>query len=256
VTGLAAYVEAMTAEAPLAKRPIRILGFDIHIEPNVVILAALVAWSLSQAEFAVAALTQTNVWLLLLLVVLGLGLSIVLHEMGHALVGRAFGMKVDGITLHVFGGIAHLRSGPKTALSELLMALAGPAVSVVLWIVFGLLEGGREFGTVPRALGYLSQMNLVLAIFNMLPAFPMDGGRVLRSLIWMVTKNPRLATSIAATIGVGFGGLLAVGGVVMAVTGYSLINGVWMVVMGLMIARIAKGSRPRRVQTAVPPSSD
>ena len=245
----------MTVQVPAAKAPFRLMGVDIRIQPNVVILMAVIAWSLVPGEMGMAAVTGANVWLMLAVVVLGLGLSILLHEMGHTLVGRAFGMKIDHITLHVFGGVASFSQGPKTPLSELLMAIAGPAVSVVLAGLFWLLSGLAADETLPRAFGYLFQINLGLAIFNMLPAFPMDGGRVLRSLIWMFTRNPRLATSIAATLGMAFGVLLMLGGAAMIVSGSGFVSGAWMIVMGLMVANIARAARPRRAaRSAVPPT--
>jgi Zn-dependent protease len=245
----------MTVQVPAAKAPFRLMGVDIRIQPNVVILMGVIGWTLVPDELGMAAVTGANVWLMLGVVILGLGLSILLHEMGHTLVGRSFGMKIDHITLHVFGGVASFSQGPKTPISELLMAIAGPAVSIVLAGLFWQLSGAAPGDTLPRAFGYLFQINLGLAIFNMLPAFPMDGGRVLRSLIWMFTRNPRLATSIAANLGMGFGVLLMLGGVLIAVTGGGVVSGVWMMVMGLMVTNIARGSRPRRVaRSAVPPT--
>ena len=243
----------MTVQAPAAKTPFSLFGVEIRIEASVLILAGVVGWTIGTGELQIAAMTGANVWLLLGVVILGLGLSVLLHEMGHTLVGRAFGMKIDRITLHVFGGVAQFSRGPKTAVSELLMALAGPAVSVLLAGVFWILWQLSPGDTLPRAFHYLTQMNLVLALFNMAPAFPMDGGRVLRSLIWMFTGKVRLATTIAATLGVGLGLLLVAAGVGVVLTGGGVVNGVWMAVMGLMIANIARASRPKpRLAPAVP----
>ena len=120
---------------------------------------------------------------------------IVLHEFGHALVARSRGMPISGITLFLFGGVSELGEEPKSAATEFLMAVAGPLVSAVLAVVFWVAAVvGYQSGwphPVVIVLGYLATINAVVLIFNMVPAFPLDGGRVLRSILWGVTGNVR-----------------------------------------------------------------
>ncbi|HET9161333.1 MAG TPA: M50 family metallopeptidase [Caulobacteraceae bacterium] len=181
------------------------------------------------------------------LIVIGLSLSIFLHEMSHTLTGRALGMRIDRITLYMFGGVAELQDEPRKGSAEFLMAIAGPALSVLLWWLLReltpVLIQARAPGMIVFAVNELSRLNLTLAIFNMIPAFPMDGGRVLRSLIWMVTGRVGLATRIAATLGQIFGGLLMLFGAYEAVFEQAFAGGLWMVVLGLMLIGMAKAGR-------------
>ncbi|WP_302082717.1 site-2 protease family protein [Salinibaculum rarum] len=157
-------------------------------------------------------------WALGLTAALGLFAGIVLHELGHSLVAMRYGVAIDSITLWLFGGIAQLEEFPEEWQQELYVAIAGPVVSVAL--------GGISYGTfllVPPSetlaleatrflLGYLAVMNVALAVFNMLPGFPMDGGRVLRALL-VRTRPYAQATKIAAEVGKGFAILLGLAGV-------------------------------------------
>jgi Zn-dependent protease len=135
--------------------------------------------------------------------------SVVMHEFAHALVARRFGVQTRGITLFIFGGVATLENEPPTPRAEVAIALAGPVQSglVALTCYLATLAVDR-FGSVPIAsavgltLAYISVANAVLALFNLVPAFPMDGGRVLRALFWMRTRDQRAATIAAALVGV------------------------------------------------------
>jgi len=135
--------------------------------------------------------------------------SVVIHEFAHALVARRFGVQTQGITLFIFGGVATLDSEPPTPRAESAIAVAGPVMSGLLALgCYGITMLLDRFGAGPVAAGisltfaYLAVANAVLAIFNLVPAFPMDGGRVLRSLIWMRTHDRRTATAAAALVGV------------------------------------------------------
>lgn len=164
----------------------RVLGIEIRVRLSWLILALLLAWSLASGAFPeiYGGLPTASYWGMAVIVVAGLGASIVLHELAHSLVARAFGLPIDRITLFLLGGVAELREEPRTPWSELLMAVAGPAFSVALGLGLGLLSRRvapqADGGELAAALDYLAQINLVLAVFNMVPAFPLDGGRVLR----------------------------------------------------------------------------
>jgi Zn-dependent protease len=229
-----------------ARGPLRLFGVEIAVDPSWLIFAAFVGWTVfNQYLPELRGFSQSAYLLVAALVVVGLSLSILLHEMAHTFAGRAMGMTVDKITLYMFGGVAHLRYEPHSALAELVMALAGPLLSVAL--SFGLkaavipLNGVAPLPVV-LSVDYLADLNMILAVFNMIPAFPMDGGRVLRSLIWMFTRKLGRATRIAATLGQGFGVLLILRGGYYAVTG-DVSSGLWSAVLGVMLMRMAGDSR-------------
>jgi len=152
-------------------------------------------------------------WLLGIAAAIGLFVGVILHELGHSLVAMRFGYKIDSITLWIFGGIAQFSELPEAWRQELAIAIAGPMVSiglgVIFWVGFLLLPPGVPALTF--VVGYLALMNLALAVFNLLPAFPMDGGRVLRALLARTRPYAR-ATQIAAEVGKGFALLLGLFG--------------------------------------------
>ena len=165
-----------------------------------------------------AALAEPGVpWVLGIVAALGLFAGVVLHELGHSLVAMRFGFPIDSITLWLFGGIAQLTEMPEDWKQELYIAIAGPVVSIVLGVIslwaFTLVPtgGGLAIAGAKFLLGYLALMNLALAVFNLLPGFPMDGGRVLRALLAR-TRTYARATQIAAEVGKGFAILLGLFG--------------------------------------------
>ena len=175
----------------------------------------------------------------------GLFASIVFHEFAHSLVARRFGIEMSGITLFVFGGVAEMREEPRSPKAEFFMAIAGPVSSVVLVAVFlALAQWGQAAGWPPQVygvLGYLGWINAILVVFNLVPAFPLDGGRVARSIIWSWNKNFRAATRIVTTIGSGFGLLLTGLGVLGFVLG-NFIGGIWWFMIGLFLRNAAQMS--------------
>ncbi len=140
-------------------------------------------------------------------------LSLLLHELGHALEARREGMEIDGITLWLFGGVARFKGMFPSAGAEFRIAIAGPLVSLTLGVLFA---GAAGFLALPDAVdgvaAWLGYINLFLLAFNMLPALPLDGGRVLRSLLWQSHGDFGWATRVAASIGRGFGYLFIAGG--------------------------------------------
>jgi len=148
--------------------------------------------------------------------------SVVVHEFAHALVARRFGVQTRGITLFIFGGVATLESEPPTARAEVAIAIAGPLMSgLVALACFGMTVLIDRFASGPIAAGvsitfaYVAVANAVLAVFNLVPAFPMDGGRVLRALVWMRTRDQRAATIAAALVGVTIALCIGVASLVM-----------------------------------------
>ncbi|MFO8007569.1 MAG: site-2 protease family protein [Candidatus Brocadiia bacterium] len=191
-----------------------LFGLPIKANPSWLILVALVWTTLAMGWFpSEQALGPDRpayiYWLLGGIGTLGLFASLVAHELCHSLVAREVGMPVGGITLFIFGGVSQLRDEPPTAGSEFLMAVVGPLSSVAIGGVFlvllliGLAAGWPD--TVRSVLKYLSFVNFFLAAFNSVPAFPLDGGRVLRSIMWGVSGDLRSSTRVAAGVGSFFG---------------------------------------------------
>ncbi|MGH2937822.1 MAG: site-2 protease family protein [Solirubrobacterales bacterium] len=186
--------------------------------------------------------------------------SILLHELGHALVATRNGIGISSIQLWIFGGLARMDREADSAGVEARVALAGPAVTALIFVVLmvgGVLAGGwHEFSHaaliestsgasgVLAAMAWLASINLLLLVFNLLPAFPMDGGRVARAIAWKVTGDRNAATKFAADLGRIFGYLFIAGGIYMALTGAILgtIGGIWLAFVGLMINGAAKGA--------------
>ncbi|GIK49822.1 MAG: putative zinc metalloprotease Rip3 [Alphaproteobacteria bacterium] len=224
-----------------------LLGVGIRIDASWILLALLIAWSLASGVFPglYAGLPPSSYWAMAAATVVGVAASIILHELGHTLVARAFGLPIKSITLFVFGGVAEMEGEPKAPMAELLMALAGPLVSVALGFGFAALanilpaNAPTEFHAVAH---YLSMLNYTLAVFNMLPAFPLDGGRVLRAIVWLATRDPLKATRIAARSGEVIAILLMAAGVVSALGG-GIGHGLWWVILGWFILSIASAHR-------------
>ncbi|MFW6368993.1 MAG: site-2 protease family protein, partial [Myxococcota bacterium] len=170
--------------------------------------------------------------------------SILFHEISHSVVGRRYGMQIEGITLWIFGGIAEMTKDADKPSTEFLMAAAGPAASFVLAGLFYLTSFGLAALQVPitvvGVIGYLAWLNLILAIFNLIPAFPLDGGRILRSALWRL-RGIVSATRISSGIGNGFGWLLIILGILAALAG-NPVGGIWWVLIGSFVRFAAKAS--------------
>lgn len=225
----------------------KLLGFQVKVDISWFILAVLVAWSLAMGYFPYryADLAPGTYWMMGILGTLGLFLSIVLHELGHSLVSRKHGLPMKGITLFIFGGVAEMNEEPPSARSEFLMAIVGPAVSIALGVLFYAVYWTADrmqwSYTVSGIFQYLGFVNLLLAAFNMLPAFPLDGGRVLRSILWQRKGSLRKATSTASKIGSGFGAFLIGLGVLSILFG-SFISGMWWFLIGMFLRNAARSS--------------
>ena len=228
----------------------KLSGFKVQIDASWVIIALLVTWSLATGYFpgSYEDLTASNYWLMGLIGATGLFASIVFHEFWHSVVARRYGLPMKGITLFIFGGIAELSKQPDRPKTEFLMAVAGPVASLFLGLGF---YGLQQFivsqnGSVVLVgiFGYLAFMNWLLAGFNMLPAFPLDGGRILRSLLWAIRDDLVWATDIVCRLGSWFGIALVILGVIGLLQGYS-INGIWYILIGMFLHGAARASQDR-----------
>jgi Zn-dependent protease len=215
-----------------------LFGFDVCVDASWLFLAVLIAWSLAVGIFPgiVRGLSPSTYWSMAVVATAGLMFSIVFHEMSHSLVARRFAMPIRGITLFIFGGVAEMHSEPTSAGGEFLMALAGPVASAVLgflmFLLYGVVTGMHRSPAVAGVLWYLGYLNWVLAVFNLLPAFPLDGGRMLRAALWGWRKDLVWATWVASGAGNVFGILLIVLGLVDVVRG-DFVGGLWMALIGV-----------------------
>ncbi len=225
----------------------RVLGFSVKADLSWLVIVALVVWSLAgglfPAEFP--GLGDTAYLLMGLAGALGLFVSVVLHELSHSLVARLYGLPIRGITLFIFGGVAEMTEEPPSPKSEFLMALAGPVASLVIAAGFAgaALAGGRAGLpiAVTAVAGWLGLINALLAAFNMIPGFPLDGGRVLRSILWYSKRDLQWATHVATQAGSVFG-LALMGLGFFSVLSGNPIGGLWWILIGLFLRGAAKQS--------------
>ena len=214
----------------------RVIGIPIYLHFSWLIIFGLIAWTLSTGYFPAQSpdLPASSYWAKGLLASLLFFVSILLHELGHAFVARRQGLRTLSITLFVFGGVAQLEKDPKDGRAEFWMAAAGPVASLALAGLFYTLANLPLVGASAAAVArYLALINLMLALFNLVPAFPMDGGRLLRGALWGPLGKAR-ATRIASGAGTLFAFLLISAGVFSLLRGDSL-GGLWYILIGWFI---------------------
>jgi Zn-dependent protease/CBS domain-containing protein len=221
----------------------RIAGIRIHIDYSWLVIFLLVLWSLSVGYFpsAVPGGSALAYWAAGLAATLLLFASILVHELSHALVARRSGIEIPAITLFLLGGIAHMSEEPRDAATELKVGGVGPLTSFVLaaffWAVYAVYPGDSP--SLGRSLvGYLAAINAALGVFNLLPGYPLDGGRVLRAVEWWRTGSLRHATRIASNAGQGLAiGLMVLGALNLFAGG--LVGGLWLILLGLFLRGMA-----------------
>ena len=217
----------------------RIAGIDIQIHWSWFAIFALLIWSLATGFFKDVGgddWSSGERWVAAVVTTVLFFLSVLLHELSHSLVAKRLGMTVSSITLFLFGGVSSLTQEPESAKDEFHIAIVGPLTSFVLAAILGVAFGvflyAGEESSVPGAIcGYLAFINLAVGIFNMLPGYPLDGGRVLRSALWARSRNVLKATRWAATGGTYIAFLLfALGGLSILFGGF--VQGVWFIIIG------------------------
>ena len=224
-----------------------LFGIAVRVDWSWLIIALLVTWSLAAGLFPdeIAGLPYAWYWWMGAVGALGLFLSILLHEFSHALVARGYGLPIKGITLFIFGGVAEMESEPRSPRAEFLMAGAGPLMSLLIAAVsYGLYYAAdRLLWPLPviGVLWYMGMINALLAVFNLIPGFPLDGGRLLRSVLWYWKGDLRRATRIASRIGAGFGTLLIILGVARFLM-YDWLGGIWSFLIGVFLRNAAIAS--------------
>jgi Zn-dependent protease/CBS domain-containing protein len=224
----------------------RIFGIHVGFNWSVLVVAALIAWSLATSFLpsAAPAETTTAYWTAGLISAFVFLASLLAHELAHSIVAMQRGLKVEGITLWLFGGVSRISSETNSPGTQALFTLVGPLTSLVLGAVFYLVSiaigNGPHPGLVPATLSWLGYINISLGVFNLVPAFPLDGGRLLQSLIWLRTQDRLRATRVAARIGMGFAYLLILYGLATFIFAGSLIGGVWSVFLGWFLLGAAR----------------
>ncbi|MFC1952943.1 site-2 protease family protein [Chloroflexota bacterium] len=172
--------------------------------------------------------------------------SVVAHELAHSLVGRANGIPISSITLFIFGGVASMTREASRPGAEFKMAVAGPICSLVIGVFFGLIS---LISAIPDPIAamvfWLALMNIILAVFNLVPGFPLDGGRIFRSLLWKITGNYSQSTRIAIRLGQSIGFILILGGLVTALLrpfNLTWFEGIWIAFIGLFLTSVSSAS--------------
>jgi Zn-dependent protease len=228
----------------------KLFGIQINADLSWFVVVALVTWHFAAGVFPdpilAPGLATSVYWLMGAAGALLLFTSIVLHELGHALMARRYDVPMRGITLFIFGGVAEMSDEPPTARSEFMVAVAGPLVSILLGVGFLAAGGlGRAAGWPPAVTAVLlviGFLNVVLVLFNMVPAFPLDGGRVLRSALWQWKDDLRWATRVTSRIGSVLGLAMIGLGVAVAIVGGELLSGLWLGLIGLFVRNAARMS--------------
>ncbi len=212
----------------------RIAGIRISVNWSWLIVFALITWSLEAAVFPAQnpGLARGTYIAMAVVAAFLFFASLLLHELGHALQARREQMEIEGITLWLFGGVARFKGMFETAGAEFRIAIAGPLVSLALGLGFALVAALTRFSQpVDGVAAWLGYMNLLLLAFNLLPALPLDGGRVLRAALWQARDDFAWATATAANVGRGFGFAMILGGTLLFVS-TGTFSGVWLAFIG------------------------
>ncbi len=234
----------------------RVFGIPVEINITWVVIFLLLTYLLvNRFDASPLGWPVAQQWAVAIVTVVLLFLSVLAHELSHSLVALSRGIPVAGITLFIFGGVSHLAREPERPWEEFLISVVGPLTSIALAAVaggiwLGLNPGGWTWiawnsSPVEVVLFLLAWGNLSVGLFNLFPGFPLDGGRVLRAIIWAGSGSYLRATRIAARCGQGMGLLMIVGGVVFALRG-SLVDGVWAAIIGAFLLSVATSSYPKQ----------
>jgi Zn-dependent protease len=236
----------------------RIFGIRIGVNPSWFVVLFLIIWTLSDQYKSAFPGHDSKAFALATASALLLFFCVILHELGHALTAMHYRIRIAGIDLWLFGGIATMTEEPPTPRAAFNISAAGPAVTAAVsafcwavgfigWGTDGfwhsvILDEGVGYSSVEVLLGYLAFNNTLLLVFNLLPAFPLDGGNIVRAIAWWRTGDRTRATAIAARMGRVFGYLLAAGGVYLLLRYQSVIGGIWFIIMGNFLASAARSA--------------
>lgn len=229
----------------------KVLGFEISLDFSWFFILALVVWTLGAGYFpsVYPQLATATHWIMGVVAALLLFISVLVHELSHSVVARSRGLDISGIRLFIFGGVSEMTQEPESAGDEFKIAVVGPLTSLILaglFYVITLLPIQQWSLPTFAILRYLALLNLALGIFNLVPGFPLDGGRVLRAIIWGRTRDLRKATNAATTVGKGFAFLLIAFGAITAFSG-SLLGGIWYIFIGMFLNMAAESGKQQTI---------
>lgn len=223
----------------------KIFGIPIGLHYSWFVIFGIVTFSLSYYIYpdSYPGWSNSMYWLIGIITSLLFFCSVLAHELSHSLVSRRNGVPIKSITLFIFGGVARISRESSRASGEFKMAIAGPLSSMVIAGIFTVIWLISRNSNEPVAAlsSWLAYINGSLAVFNMIPGFPLDGGRVLRSILWGATRNYRRATRIATRIGQGVAYLMIIGGLVIAFK-YDWLSGIWLAFIGWFLNNAATAS--------------
>lgn len=219
-----------------------IFGVSIAVHWTWIVVCGVATWSLAVDFFPDNFPGWETVWYWITAAISSLVLlaSVVVHELSHSLVSRSRGLPVRGATVFVFGGISDAQERARSPLSEVLQAMVGPLVSVALGVLFGVLFASLAGlnQQVAAMLVFVAMANLLLGLVNMIPGFPLDGGRLLRSLLWFLSGNRARATRVSLVSGQVAAGAMVVAGVVVGLSEYWP-AGLWLFLVGWLVVDVA-----------------
>lgn len=225
----------------------KVFGIPVEVNVSWFIIFALVSWSLVSLYFPTnyPDMSEGSYWVMGLVAALMLFASVVLHELSHSYVAKMHGVPIRRITLFLFGGVSQMERESEDPGTEIKIAIAGPAMSFVLmfvfFIVYYVVRTAGETGGVAPVFRYLAIVNGMLGIFNLIPGFPLDGGRLLRAAIWKITGNIKKATYVASRVGSVVGIVFVLFGFLAVFRGY-FVFGLWMVLIGFFLRQAASAS--------------
>ena len=221
-------------------RVMTIKGIPVEINISWLLIFFLFSLSLAKAYFpeTVTGLSSGSYWLAGLSTALLFFISVLVHELGHSLVALKRGIPIKKITLFIFGGIAQMEKEPTNPKTELLITAAGPLTSLLIALLFALLYFYlfTPGFIISEAIYFIARLNLVMALFNLVPAFPLDGGRIFRALVWMINKNMLKATKIAVNLGSALA-FLGIGYGFLMILFQGNLGGVWLIILGWIISQ-------------------
>ncbi|MBI4824300.1 MAG: site-2 protease family protein [Nitrospirae bacterium] len=222
-----------------------VMGIPIKVHFSWLIIFGLITWSLSTFYFPKAApeLPGFSYWLSGAMAALLLFISVALHELSHSFVALRYGISISGITLFIFGGVAEMKGEPQSPGVEIKMAIAGPISSFLLSVIFFLAYSVFDGQALKALFRYLSHLNLILGVFNLIPGFPMDGGRVVRAILWRKTGDFFYATKKAAGYGQKISMAFIIFGLFSIFIGFA--GGLWFMLIGWFLYSAAQASSQR-----------
>ncbi len=243
----------------------RIFGINIRIDWSWLFIFALIAWNLATVFAAAHPSWDLGLaWGTALIAALLFFASVLAHELAHSLVARARGVPVRSITLFLFGGVSNIQREPSSPFDEFLITIVGPLTSIVLGFLFIWIAGVNvgpidnllsdtgnfiaQLSPVTTLLVWLGPINILVGVFNLIPGFPLDGGRILRSILWAIMRNVRRATRWAAAVGQAvawlmiFAGIAMIFGADLPFFGTGFINGLWLAFIGWFLNNASEQS--------------